>query len=84
MGDYAPFQGSSEYRCKYGSTPKLSKTNYFTWGPDMEIFLRWEEALGIVLGNEDRPLAGQAQAIWDFYLRSAKAITLIFNSCSQV
>jgi len=83
MADYAPSQGSTEYRCKYGSTPKLSKTNYLTWRPDMETFLGSEEALGIVLGNEERPLAGRAQAIRDFDLRSAKAITLIFNSCTQ-
>ncbi|RPA97192.1 hypothetical protein L873DRAFT_1691829 [Choiromyces venosus 120613-1] len=83
MADYAPSQGSTEYWCKYGSTPKLIKTNYFTWRPDMEPFLGSEEASGIVLGNEERPLAGQAYTIHDFDLRSAKAITLIFNSCTQ-
>jgi len=83
MGDYTLSQASSEYRCKYGSTPKLSKTNYFTWRPDMETFLGSEEALGIVLGNEDRPVAGRVNASRDYNLRSARAITLIFNSCTQ-
>ena len=83
MGDYPLSQASSEYRCKYGSTLKLSKTHYFTWRPDMETFLESEEALGIVLGNEERPVAGRVNAIRDYDLRSAQAITLIFNSCTK-
>ena len=83
MGNYGPSQASSEYRCKYCCTPGLTTTNYFTWRLDMETFLGSEEALGIVLGNEDRPVAGRVNAIRDYNLHSARAITLIFNSCTQ-
>ena len=82
MGDYGPSPASSEYSSKNGSTPKLSTTNYFTWRPDLETFLGSEEALEIVLGNEDRPVAGRVNAICDYDLRSARATTLIFNSCT--
>ena len=49
----------------------------------METFLGLQEALGIVLRNEDRPLAGRVNAIHDYDLRSTRTITHIFNSCAQ-
>ena len=67
----------------YGPTPKLRKTNNFPWAPDMETFLGSEEDLGIVLVNEDPPVTGRVNAIRDYDLCSAQAITLIFDSCTQ-
>ena len=49
----------------------------------MKIFLESEEELGIILGNEDRPLAEQVNAIHDYKLGSAWAITHILKSCTQ-
>lgn len=69
------------YRCKYGETPKLTSTNYSTWRTDIESFLRTEDVLEIVRGNEPAPLAG-VQAIQRYRSRVGKAYGLISNSCT--
>lgn len=70
-----------QYHFKYGSVPKLTFTNYHLWQPDMENFLRVIDSLEIVRGNETLPADDQA-ATTLFKSRSAKAIAMIYNSCS--
>lgn len=53
------FTGHAEmYRCTYGETPKLTSTNYSPWSSDIAAFLRAEDVLEIVRGNEPPPPAG--------------------------
>jgi len=48
---------SSTYTCKHGSTEMLTPRNYHTWKADIMVFLTCENALEIVLGNEDPPFS---------------------------
>jgi hypothetical protein len=74
------------YRFRYGETPKLTSANYFTWRTDIEDFLRTENALGIVRGNEAPPPAGNTQAAVKatqrYKARVGKAYGIIVSSCS--
>ena len=75
------------YRCTYGETPKLTSTNYSTWSSDIAAFLRAEDVLEIVRGNEAPPPVGNNQAAikkTDKYrARVGKAFAIIVSSCSQ-
>jgi hypothetical protein len=75
-------KADDQYYFKYGSIPKLTFTNYHIWQPDMENFLRVIDALEIVHGNETLPAEDEA-AIALFKSRSAKAIAMIYSSCTQ-
>jgi len=82
------FTGHAEmYRCTYGETPKLTSTNYSTWSSDIAAFLRAEDVLEIVRGNEPPPPAGNNQVAIKktekYRARVGKAFAIIVSSCSQ-
>jgi len=58
---------SSTYTCKHGSTELLTPRNYHTWKADLTVFLRCENALEIVLGNENPPPANASFAMRESY-----------------
>ena len=69
------------YRCKYGEMSKLTHYNYARWKRDIEFFLQAESALGIVLGDEVHPDAGQGAGRLEFDRKSGKAAAMINASC---
>jgi len=81
------FTGHAEmYRGTYGETPKLIFTNYSTWGTDITAFLRAQDVLEIVRGNEPPPPAGNNQVAIKkterYRARVGKAFAIIVSSCS--
>lgn len=72
------------YRTKYGDTQKLNSFNYCQWARSIQIFLRSENALAIVLGEEKQPPPEDSQNRSDWIAREGKALAIIYNSCTSV
>ena len=72
---------SSTYTCKHGSTEMLTPRNYHTWKADIMVFLTCENALEIVLGNEDPPPANASFAMRESYKkRLGLATGMVYSS----
>jgi len=72
---------SSTYTCKHGSTEMLTPRNYHAWKADLTVFLRCENALEIVLGNEDHPPANASFAMRESYKkRLGYATGMVYSS----
>ena len=58
---------SSAYTCNHDSTEMLTPCNYHTWKAALTVFLRCENALEIVLGNEGPPPANASFGMRESY-----------------
>jgi hypothetical protein len=56
------------YTCSHGKFAKLTSLNYIQWAADVAAVLIDEDALEIVEGREDVPVANQWAAATDFHL----------------
>ena len=74
---------SSTYTCKHGSTEMLTPRNYHTWKADIMVFLTCENALEIVLGNEDPPPANASFAMRESYKKRLGLATGMFTHPSN-
>ncbi|KAH0604179.1 uncharacterized protein H6S33_007210 [Morchella sextelata] len=73
----------SIFRSIYGSTPKLTTTNYHEWCAAIKLMLQAEDALNITLGSEELPCAGRAAAMSDYRKRSGIAAAMLSSSCTN-
>jgi len=71
---------STNYTCKYGSTPFLSASNYHSWKNNITNLLAMEDALDIVLGTELAPAANATAQVRDFCKRSHRAFGMNWSS----
>jgi hypothetical protein len=74
------------YKCSFGQTAKLTDFNFIMWKSDIQIMLTGEGLLGIVLGTEALPPAGNSRAVIEaterYQARVDKAYSLLAGSCS--
>jgi len=72
---------SCTYTCKHDSTEMLTPRNYHTWKADIMVILTCENALEIVLCNEDPPLANASFAMRESYKkRLGLATRMVYSS----
>ena len=70
------------YRCKFGEIDKLNSTNYTHWACNVRAFMRDEDCLKIVLGQEEEPAVNNYTRWKDYQSRKGVAYALIFASCT--
>ena len=72
---------SSTYTYKFGTMEMLNPRNYRTWKAGITIFLRCQNALEIVLGNETPPAADASSQLRESYQkRFGRARTMVYSS----
>ena len=75
---------STKYTCKHGTTNLLNSKNYHSWKNALTIYLRSENALQIVLGNEQPPPGNSTFHVRQSYQkRFGSALSMLYSSCEQ-